>query len=54
MSSADYIKRYFNTDWSDPQLYHLVLNLGKLTVEQAVQIILAAVHSLETQPATLI
>jgi cytidylate kinase len=51
MSSADYIKRYFNTDWGDPRLYHLVLNLGKLTVEQAVQIILAAVHSMESQPA---
>jgi cytidylate kinase len=51
MASADYIKRYFNTDWGDPRLYHMVLNLGKLTIEQAVQIILVAVHSMEAQPA---
>jgi cytidylate kinase len=51
-ASADYIKRYFNVDWYDPCLYHMVLNLGKLNVEQAVQIIVAAVHSLEMQPAT--
>ncbi len=49
MASADYIKRYFNVDWHDPRLYHIVLNLGKLNVEQAVQIIVAAVHSLEGQ-----
>jgi cytidylate kinase len=51
MASADYIKRYFNVDWHDPRLYHMVLNLGKLNVEQAVQIIVAAIHSLEMQPA---
>ena len=47
LASADYIKRFFNVDWHDPRLYHLVLNLGKLNVEQAVQIILAGVHTLE-------
>jgi len=52
MSSADYIKRYFNTDWNDRQLYHLVLNLGKFTVEQAVQIILTAVRAMESQPTS--
>ncbi len=50
-ASADYLKRYFDIDWQDPCLYHLVLNLGKLSVEQAAQIIIAAVHSLEIQPA---
>jgi len=50
-ASADYIKRYFGEDWRSPRLYHLVLNLGKLTGDQAVQIILTAVHSLEPGPA---
>lgn len=47
IASADYIQHYFNTDWRDPQLYHMVLNLGKLSVEQAVQVILAAVRSIK-------
>jgi CMP/dCMP kinase len=37
--SADYIKRFYNADWDDPHLYHLVLNSGKLSIEQAAQII---------------
>ncbi len=48
-ASADYIKRYYNVEWHDPCLYHMVLNLDKLNIEQAVQIIMAAVHSLELQ-----
>ncbi len=47
MASADYIKHFYNIDWDDPKLYHLVLNLGKLNVEQAVQIIVAAIHTME-------
>lgn len=44
-ASADYLKRYFDIDWHDPRLYHMVLNLGKLSIEQAVQVILAAARS---------
>jgi len=33
--SAAYIRRYFGHDWDDPHLYHLVINLSKLTMEQA-------------------
>ena len=47
MASADYIKRYFNVDWNDALLYHLVLNRGHLSIEQAVQIIITAVNGLE-------
>jgi cytidylate kinase len=38
-ASAEYIKTYYHLDWSDPQLYHVVLNTGKVSVEQAVQVI---------------
>ena len=51
-ASEDYIKRYFNVDWHDPQLYHLVLNRGLLNVEQTAQIIIAAVNSLKVPPIT--
>lgn len=47
MASADYIQRYYGVDWADPRLYHLVLNLGLLSEEQAAQIIAAAVKSTE-------
>jgi len=32
----DYIKQYFNEDWNDARLYDLIIDLGKNTVEQAV------------------
>jgi cytidylate kinase len=47
ISSADYIKRFFEVDWADPELYHMVLNLGYLSVVQAVQAIVAVVQTME-------
>ena len=38
-ASADYIKRHYNRDWNDVQLYHVVLNTGKISYERAIQII---------------
>lgn len=48
MASADYLKKYYSVDWDDPLLYHAVLNLGKLSIEQAVQIVVAMVHTIES------
>jgi cytidylate kinase len=47
ISSADYIQRYYQVDWADRQLYHLVLNLGRLSIEQAVHMIVTAVQCME-------
>lgn len=41
--SAAYIRHYFGHHWDDPHLYHLVLNLSKLTMEQAVELALDVV-----------
>jgi CMP/dCMP kinase len=49
IASADYIRRFFDVDWADPNLYHLMLNMGMLTVEQATQIIAAGVQAVEKQ-----
>jgi CMP/dCMP kinase len=38
-ASDDYIKRYYNADWNDNQLYHLVLNTGKISIDQALDLI---------------
>ncbi len=46
-ASADYIKRFYEVDWADPKLYHMLLNLGYLSVVQAVQAIVAVVQTME-------
>ena len=45
-ASADYIKRHYNLDWSDAQLYHVILNTGKMSYERATQIIVDLVKDL--------
>ncbi len=47
ISSADYIRRFYEVDWADPGLYHLVLNLGRLSVLQAVQAIVSVAQTME-------
>ncbi|MEJ5300251.1 MAG: cytidylate kinase-like family protein [Thermodesulforhabdaceae bacterium] len=50
--SARYIETYFNRLWDDPHLYHLVLNLSKISFEQAVNIIESMVRDIEEQNST--
>jgi len=45
-ASADYIRQFYGVDWADPSLYHAILNTGKLSIEQAAQVIVGMVHSL--------
>lgn len=45
--SARYIETYFNRLWNDPHLYHLVINLSKISFEQAVDIIEMLVRDIE-------
>jgi len=37
--SKSYIKHYFNKDWNDARLYDLVINMGKINIEQAAEMI---------------
>jgi CMP/dCMP kinase len=53
IASADYIRRFYNADWDDPKLYHMVLNLDRFSVEQATQVIVAAVREIESQAAAV-
>jgi len=46
-ASADYLKHFYGKDWSDPMLYHAVLNTGMLGIDQATQLIIEMVHCLE-------
>jgi cytidylate kinase len=46
-ASRDYLQRFFGADWSDPRLYHMVLNTGKLTIDQAASLIVRLARALE-------
>lgn len=50
-ASADYLKRLYGVDWSDPSLYHLVINASRLSFEEATQVILAAARELQPELA---
>lgn len=43
-ASADYIKRFYQADWSDPLLYHCILNTGLISTVDAVQMIIKLVE----------
>ena len=42
----DYVRRYHDADWLDPTLYHLVINTGRVPVQTAVDLIIAAQQAL--------
>jgi cytidylate kinase len=41
-ASADYVRRFYDVNIKDAQLYHLVINTGKLSVEAAADLIATA------------
>jgi CMP/dCMP kinase len=49
-ASADYVRMFYGADWANPDLYHAVLNLGKMDTEQASQIVVDMVHRLFSSP----
>lgn len=36
---AEYLRRYYGVNWLDPQLYDLVINTGRITIQMAVQLV---------------
>ena len=49
---ADYLQRFYHVDWSNPELYHLIINTGKLNVEQATRLIIETARELEQELQT--
>ncbi|MBN2472147.1 MAG: cytidylate kinase-like family protein, partial [Anaerolineae bacterium] len=47
-AAAQYMERFFQSDWNDPMLYSLLINTGKVPLEAAVQIIISAAKQIET------
>jgi CMP/dCMP kinase len=48
-ASGDYLKHFYQVDWADPLLYHMVLNAGRLTIPQAVAMIINLAHTLQPE-----
>jgi CMP/dCMP kinase len=46
-AAADYLKRFYNVDWADSLLYHLILNTGRWGIESAASLIVNAVNQLQ-------
>jgi cytidylate kinase len=38
-ASGEYLRRFYSVDWNDPTLYHLIINMGRWSVEETVSII---------------
>jgi len=47
-ASADYLKRYYNVDWNDPMLYHMMINTGRISIAKAVDIVVDFCHEMTT------
>lgn len=45
-ASADYVNRFFNVDLTDPFLYHMIINTGKVTPSFAADLIIHALKDL--------
>ena len=45
-AAAAYLKRFYGVDWSDPTLYHLVINTGKWDIEAAAHLVVNALSYL--------
>lgn len=43
-----YLERFFEIDWDNPMLYHIVLNTGKWELSSTAEILIAALTNLKT------
>lgn len=51
-ASAGYLKHFYEVDWSDPLLYHLMINTGHLEFEAAARLIINALDHLSANPSS--
>jgi len=45
-AASAYLKRFYDIDWSNPMLYHMVINTSKWDIDATAQIIVSAVSNL--------
>lgn len=51
-AAADYLKRFYNINWADPMLYHLVINTGRWEATAAARLIVNAASHLPKGEST--
>ena len=51
-ASAEYLQRFYGMNWSDPALYHVVINASKWDPDRAAQCIVSALGCIEPAPPT--
>jgi cytidylate kinase len=49
-ATAEYLDRFFGIKSDDPAHYHLMINTGLMGIEEAAQVIAAAVNQLKSEP----
>ncbi len=49
-ATAEYLERFFGIKCDDPAHYHLLINTGLMGVEEAAQVIVAAVKQMKVEP----
>jgi cytidylate kinase len=42
---SDYLRRFYHTNWNNPDLYNLVINTGALEIDQAAELICQSFHT---------
>jgi len=50
-ATAEYLRTFHHINWDDPTLYHLAVNTGKLGMDKAVELIVAAAKGLQEAAA---
>jgi CMP/dCMP kinase len=51
-ASAEYLQRFYGVNWSDPTLYHVVINASKWDSERVAQCIVGSLRCIEQVPST--
>jgi cytidylate kinase len=46
-AAAEYLRTFHYIDWDNPTLYHLVVNVGKLGIDEAAALIVRAARGVE-------
>jgi len=48
-ASEDYLRRYYDIDWADSLQYHMILNTGKISLAQAIELIVTLARQMDAQ-----
>lgn len=47
---ANYLKIFYQIDWDDPTLYHLIINTGRIDLQTAAEVVCASIDKISSLP----